>query len=60
MGQVVLNGWLEKMVPFTIIYIHKEQMDGPENDHASQKSHEHSYWIRLLVLIMCKEDRLNL
>jgi hypothetical protein len=48
------------MMFFTIIYIHKEKIEGPENDDATRKSHVHIDWVRDLGLLMCKEDPPNM
>jgi hypothetical protein len=48
------------MVLFTIIYVQKEQMDNPENDHATRKSHGHIDWVTALGFIVCTEDPPNL
>jgi hypothetical protein len=53
-----LNGWLRNMVLLRS-FMHKEQIEGPENDHATRKSHEHIDWVRALGLLLCKEDQLN-
>jgi hypothetical protein len=50
-----LNGWLSNMALFYTIYIQKEQIAGPKNDHASRKSPGNIFWIRAFVFILCKE-----
>jgi hypothetical protein len=49
-----LHGWLLNMVFFYALYIQKEQIAGPQNDHAL------IVWVRALVFILCKEDPLKL
>jgi hypothetical protein len=42
------------------LYIEKEQNSGPKNGHAMRKSPGISFWVRALILNLCKEDPLKL
>jgi hypothetical protein len=48
------------MALFYTIYIQKEQIAGPKNDHATRKSPGNIFWMRDFVFILCKEGHLKL
>jgi hypothetical protein len=45
---------------FYALYIQKEQIAGPQNDHATRKSPGKDLLVWALVFILCKEDPLKL
>jgi hypothetical protein len=55
-----LNGRLDSMMFFFLIYIEKEQIRGAKNDQDPRKFPGHVTWVRAFGLFMCKEEPLKL